>query len=277
MEPLSEWVVPLPGGLVLDDGRRLAQAVLRPLSGKEEEWLAWHPHTPSTLAVSYILNACLLRLDDMPPTPDLVRKLLVGDRDYLMLHLRRITLGETIAAVLVCPACGEKLDVDFAIADVPVERRPQHTASYTLNLSMDGQPERTVRFRLPTGADQEAVRHVPPQAAAEALLDRCLVDDGGAPLSAAEQEMVAEAMEALAPQVDLELEQACPECSHVFVVPFDTTTFFFSELRGNGRQLLREVHYLALYYHWGEHEILALTRARRRMYLALLNETFRNE
>lgn len=34
--------------------------------------------------------------------------------------------------------------------------------------------------------------------------------------------------------------------------------------------LLTEVHALALHYHWSERDILALPRARRRRYLALL-------
>ena len=34
---------------------------------------------------------------------------------------------------------------------------------------------------------------------------------------------------------------------------------------------MREVHYLALHYHWSESEILNLQRDRRRGYLALLS------
>jgi hypothetical protein len=274
----TEWVVPLPGGFILADGRRLSQAELCPLTGREEEWLTEHPHVPSALAVSRILSACLLRLDDVPSTPELVRNLLVGDRDYLMLHLRRITLGETIAAVIVCPACTQKMDVDFVIGDVPVAWRPQEMAIYPLDLGVEGkQPGRTVQFRLPTGRDQETVLSVPAEMAVATLLSNCLVDDGGVPLSTAEQEAVIEAMEALAPQVDLELDLTCPECGHAFLVPFDTTAFFFGEVRATGDKLLKEVHTLALYYHWSEQEILALTRARRRGYLALLSESLRGE
>src|SRR5690242_5162538 len=122
----------LPGGLVLDDGRRLSEAELRPLNGHEEEWLARHPGAPSAVAVSHVLGGCLLRLEGRPAGRDAARRLLVGDRDYLMLELRRLTLGDPIRAVLVCPACGAKMDVDFRAADVPVERRPQASAEYTL-------------------------------------------------------------------------------------------------------------------------------------------------
>ena len=39
-ELLGEAVFELPGGLALNEGRCLTQAVLRPLFGREEEWLA---------------------------------------------------------------------------------------------------------------------------------------------------------------------------------------------------------------------------------------------
>ena len=39
------------------------------------------------------------------------------------------------------------------------------------------------------------------------------------------------------------------------------------------RQIYREVHALALRYHWSEDEILELSRARRRLYLDLIDET----
>lgn len=36
--------------------------------------------------------------------------------------------------------------------------------------------------------------------------------------------------------------------------------------------LYKEVHHLAFHYHWAEAEILAMSRAKRRRYLALLVE-----
>jgi len=83
-------------------------------------------------------------------------------------------------------------------------------------------------------------------------------------------------MDRLAPQIDLELELVCPECGHEFVVPFDITQFFLSEMRTDRQQLAREVHHLAFHYHWSETEILSLTRSRRHMYLSLLSETLRS-
>ncbi len=274
---LSEATFELPGGLVLEDGRRLSRVELRPLTGREEEWLATHPGVPSAKAVTRLLNSCLRGPDGELVGLQQVQRLLVGDRDYLMLQLRSITLGDHFHAVIVCPVCDAKMDVDFTADEVPIERHSQKEASYTLEL--DGEPERrrTVRFRLPNGGDQEAVLGQDLENAATTLLDRCLIDTGGMPLSPVERKAVSDAMEKLTPEVNLELELTCPECGHAFVEPFDVTTFFFSEMRVNAHMLLREIHSLAFYYHWDEATILSLTRERRRAYLALLSEALRQD
>jgi hypothetical protein len=168
------------------------------------------------------------------------------------------------------------MDVSFDADDVPIERRLQTVAAYTLEL---GRPEgpRTIGFRLPTGGDQEAVLALEPAAAVDALLDRCIIDAGGAPLSLEDRQAVVAEMDRLAPQLDLELDLVCPECSHGFLVPFDISAFFFHEMGINGAQLLRETHVLALAYHWSETEILSLPRDRRRAYLGLVRETWAHE
>lgn len=264
--------VPLPGGLIVGD-HRLGHAELRPLTGHEEEWLARHRGASSAVAVTRILEACLVGISDADVPGDLARRLLVGDRDYLMFALRRLTLGDSFQGVLACPLCAAPMDISFGAEDVPVEPRPQTAASYTLELGSAAGSLRTVRFRLPTGGDQEAVLDMDHGAAVEALLERCIVDDGGAPLAIDEREAVVTAMDRLAPQVDIELDLTCPVCGHAFLMPFDVTAFFFHEMGINGAQLLREIHSLALAYHWSEADILSLGRDRRRAYLGLLRET----
>jgi hypothetical protein len=269
---VSDGVCNLPGGLVLDDGRRLGRAELRPLTGREEEWVTQHVHTPAAQMATKILSACFVRLEDVTVNSEITGKLLVGDRDFLILQLRRMTLGDRFAAVFSCPACKLAMDVEFLAQDIFIEPRPQNATTYTWHCD---DSQRTIRFRLPNGADQEAVVDLSTDEAVDVLLARCVLDDGGTPLTADERAAVIAEMDRLAPQIDLELELSCPECGHSFTTPFDCTAFFFSEIRAQSRHLLREVHYLALHYHWSEAEILGLQRDRRRGYLALLNETLR--
>jgi hypothetical protein len=254
----------LPGGLVLDDGRRLGRAELRPLTGREEEWVTQHAATPSAPLVTKLLSACFVRLEDQAVDSEIIGKLLAGDRDYLILQLRRMTLGDQFAAVFSCPACKHAMDVEFLAQDILIEPRPQNAVTYTCRSG-----QRHINYRLPNGMDQEAVAHLSSDEAVEALLARCV----DTPLNDEERAAVIAEMDRLAPQIDLELDLNCPECGHSFTTPFDCTSFFFSELRAQSRHLMREVHYLALHYHWSESEILNLQRDRRRGYLALLNES----
>jgi len=248
----------------------VSRASLRPLSGRDEEWLARHRNMPSAFRVSWLLNQCLLALDDAPVNSEIVKRLLVGDREFLMVQLRRITLGDRVQAVVACPECSKKMDVDFRLDQVPVQLRPQTEGVFTMELS-----GRTVRFRLPNGGDQEAV--VQQDNAVDALLDRCLIDRGAKPLTGEERDNLITEMERLAPQVSVELDLTCPECSHEFLLPFDPTAFFFDEVAAKGDELLHEVHALAFYYHWSEGEILSLERRRRRAYLALLHDALRQD
>jgi hypothetical protein len=274
----ADWdvseVFALPGGVVLADGEVLTTAALRPLDGQVEDWLATFRRTPNAVAVTRVLGHCLVRLGDRAPTRELIRQILVGDRDYLMLQLRRLTLGDHLAAVLACPGCRVKFDVDFSLVNVTVDRRPQDHLFYAMELAGRDGPSRTVRFRLPNGGDQEVVAALDPADAVKALLERCL-DPGEAPADEGAWEVVASAMEGRAPRVEVELELVCPDCGHAFVEPFDLTGFFLDEIRRGSSQLRREVHTLAFYYHWSEADILELTRTRRREYLSLIADSLR--
>jgi hypothetical protein len=257
---------------MLQQDQLLNTACLRQLSGREEEWLARHRNSPGAVRVSWLLSSCLLALGDRQVSRDLVQRLLVADRDYLVLQLRRLTFGDQVQAVVPCRKCSQKMDIDFHLNDVPVDCRPQRVSSYTVELS-----GRVIRFRLTTGGDQEAVLESRSDDLADELLNRCVLDNGGKSLSVEEKETVAAEMEQFAPQVELELELGCPECQEHFLLPFDTTAFFLDEMAFKSDELLREIHALAFHYHWSETEILRLDRRRRRAYLALLNESLRQD
>ncbi|HTD37748.1 MAG TPA: hypothetical protein VK669_09555 [Candidatus Limnocylindrales bacterium] len=251
--------VAIPGGLVRDGARR-AEAELRALSGHEEERLAFSRGTPLPARVSELLGACASFGED-------VRELIAGDRDYLMLELRRMTLGERYLLVVRCPSGGHVFDVEFAADDVTITRNALHAQTHAAEIG-----GRTMTFRLPTGADQEAVARLPLPAAVDALFERCAISPAASALDPAERELLAAAMERVAPQAALDLDLTCPECGAAFEEPFDPAAFFFRELRDAGHDLLRDVHELARAYHWNEAEILALSRPRRLAYLQLVHD-----
>ncbi|MDQ6966578.1 MAG: hypothetical protein Q9M23_06620, partial [Mariprofundaceae bacterium] len=131
------------------------------------------------------------------------------------------------------------------------------------------------RFRIPTGADQEAIASLHDQGeACTTLLNLCLIDiDGNSPpavgiaFDADEQVLIDTAMDAVAPEMAMEIQTSCPECGAENVVSLDPYAFL-----GRVADIYADIHTLAWYYHWGEEEILAMPRARRQEYLALIDQ-----
>lgn len=265
------------------DGEWHRAASLRPLSGRDEDFLfeEGDSFTPASRTTA-LLTRCLGRLGPLvPPTSPAVRSLSVGDRDALMLHLRRLTLGERIACVLSCPnsGCNEKMDLELQIGELLLPPYPHQNTLHETVVETDEASYR-VRFRLPNGEDQEAVAPLASTAAAVAvdrLLQRCVtevVEESSGHVSRTLPPAVAQAlprrMAELDPQAELLLDLTCPACSVFFIVPFDVAEYFYQELCGQRDALYREVHTLAFHYHWNETEILSMTRCKRRLYLNLL-------
>lgn len=287
----------LPGGYRDPHGELHREVELAPLSGREEELLSDSTSSTSAAFLTLLLSRCVRRLGTISPiSEDVVRRLVIADRCYLVLKLREATFGDQVQATVQCPweGCREKVDIDFSLHDIPVRESEEKGPLYTRELSAEaalsgeeGEQYREVTFRLPNGEDQEALSGLFEESEAKALallLARCIHRLGPlcapgpditrclSPLACAEIERY---MEEAAPQVDLTLAAHCPECGREFTVPFNLLGFFLGECKTSRERLYREVHSLAYHYHWSEHEIMALPREKRRNYLTLLTEELR--
>ena len=271
--------IELPGGRRLDGGHRVGDARLRDLSGHDEDWLSGRTDDVATaVLVTDLLARVVDRLGDSePPSRDDIADLLVADRDYLLLRVWELSYSGRVWLVEHCPRCAAKMDVTFAVADVPVEVRPQHENRLELDLEdPNGQPVR-VGVRLPSGRDQEALSSRPGDGVSF-LLSRCVETVDGAPAGPDSLarltpivDRIDDALRSAAPVVELGIDLTCPECGHEFGLDCPIAPLVLDEIRSSGRHLLAEVHGLALHYHWSEHDILSLSRNRRRAYLTLLD------
>jgi hypothetical protein len=186
--------------------------------------------------------------------------------------------GLTIECVLNCPQCGEKLDLDLSVDDLLLPPYDQPQPEYEAQFG-DGY---RVCFRLPTGADQmhiAGLAQVDLDAAEQALIDRCVlaVRHQDRPLERLPKSLnadLADCMAQLDSQAELSIRMACPICGTDFATLLDMAQFLTAEIANHSRLLNREIHALALYYHWSETEILHLPVQRRQTYLRLLDESF---
>jgi hypothetical protein len=262
--------VELPGGWLDPAGAPRRDAVIRSLQGHDEEWLyGLSPRTPLVGVVTELLLRCVGQLGGSRPTPEVVRLLPVGDRDYLVLRLHQLSFGDRMEMTLTCPrpACGAEMDVDFQLGAIPVRQAPQRPSH---RLEHDG---RELRFRLPRGGDLEELDVAGGDPVA-VLLERCIL---GGPeeveavrRSPALRAAVEAEMERRSPGVERELEAACPECRQPFTVDFDPVSRFFAEVGRRRPEFDRDVHLLSYHYHWPLSEILGMARPRRQAYVALL-------
>lgn len=276
----------LPGGYLDEELALHREVELGPLAGSEEELLLSTELT-SPAAVTAVLSRCVKRIGTLPSvTEEVVRRLLVADRLFLLLKLRDATFGPMVGGSVRCPwdSCGQLMSVSFSLRDLAVKRWEDPRSTYSLEVDAGASDPVTVRFRLPNGEDQEAAVALldsGERAALLAILARCIADvtpaagsmaDLLAELPPASIQRIESQMEAEAPAVDLEIVSRCPDCGRTSSMMFDPQDFFFGELRQSVELLYREVHYLAYHYHWSEREILGMSRDRRRRYIQVLSD-----
>ena len=244
----------------LPDGR---WACLRPLCGHDEA----ATDGSDDLAATRLVDRLLVAAPGTSVEPGRGWELSVTDRDRLLVALYEQLYGERIEGTVECPGCSASYEMAFGLDDLrhrlaPREggpaRGPDAERGYELP---DGR-----RFRLPTPDDQRSVLGLDPAAAAEAILERCLLSGE----VASDRAGLEAAIEELALTLDLDLEAACPECSQTQEVRFDLGRHLLGALAAERRWLAREVHSIATAYGWGLHEILGLTRDDRRAYVEII-------
>jgi hypothetical protein len=238
---------------------------MRALSAPEllDVWELGLSSTPIQRVVTLLAAVCR-------EPPDAIAQLSVGQRDTRLLLLRERLFGSQVVCVATCPACGERLELNFSTADV---RQGADTGSEdALSVSVDGYE---LRFRLPNSLDQIAIADCPDaNAARQRLLERCLAaaELRGETVAAGELptdvvDAVAQRMAQADPQGDLQLALACPRCSHRWQAGFDVSAFLWSEITAWAHRILGDVQSLAAAYGWREADILTMSAWRRQFYL----------
>lgn len=234
-ESLAQRRLMLPAG-VFDAAGRVHRCVrVRELTGADEEVLFDRAQAGNAHRVSAFLARAIESVEGLDAHVDagFAANLQLGDRDYLLLRLRQMDLGDAIHQIMRCPACLEKVDVDLLVSELPVRRLAQPQPAYRVQLA-----ENELLLRLPTGADQAAIETLAlanPAAANTRLFARLVLDINGQgppdeeavrawPLALRLQ--LAAWLEAHAPGPDLFLDLSCPHCRTDMSYAFDLDAFF---------------------------------------------------
>ncbi len=209
-------------------------------------------------------------VDDLAPAA--LAGMPVGERDRLLMDLRHQLVGSQVMGLVRCPHCQEMIEVEFALPQI---RQP---ASGDARTGWVETGRCRMHVRAPTAGDLVAVAGLrDPQVIRRQLFERCVLaawqdNEPVAPALLPDGAIVAAArrMAELDPQGDVELGLDCPSCGNASRRVFDIAWCLWQELEVWAARLLGDVHELARGYGWAERDILALSPARRRHYLALL-------
>jgi hypothetical protein len=220
-----------------------------------EKGVSLHPLDRSLLALSLADASAASGVADWP----------LGRRNRALLDLHASWFGPRVQAWTSCPACREKVEFEL-------------NARELATAGQNGAPQDSVTvgphaFRLPTSRD---VAHIvaldTPESAAVTLLDRCRID-GPADIEWTGEmlEAVEDSLTSADPLADIRLALSCPSCRHEWDDAFDVGRFLWAEIESRARRVLWDVHTLASAYGWNESETLALSDARRAMYLEIVH------
>ncbi|MCV7433718.1 hypothetical protein [Mycolicibacterium bacteremicum] len=219
-----------------------------------------------------LLAECIqtLRTDggDLQAGRDHVRALTAGDRETLLLALRRAAYGDRLDLLVTCPdvTCGAIMDAALTVSDL-LHGTVMSPADRDIDLT---------GVRPVTGDDLHAVAALAlddPEAAVRRLAARCSGrDDDGTTLTTDELAAIENTLEALDPHAEHELVLRCPECDLAFTSAIDAGELLRQEMTASIAELDLSVHLMASTYHWRERDIMALPIVRRRRYLRVLSD-----
>ncbi len=205
-------------------------------------------------------------------SPEALAGLSIGRRNAGLLQLREWAFGPELAGLVVCPHCGERLEMNLNAAAMRSATEP--APAIPVSLAVHGVE---LLFRPPNSDDLQAVAGLERDEMRSQLFERCLLQarSGGETVSASQlpAEVVDATIEGMAqadPQADVQVDICCAACAHQWCEVFDIVSFLWTEVDAWARRVLSEVHTLALAYGWRESDILALSPARRQLYLEMV-------
>lgn len=174
----------LPIGYQDASGKIQRRAVIRKMTGHEEA-LLFDTALSSAQLVTELIRSCLVRLGDLESADaELVRQLYSADRNYLLLELRRFTLGDHLLESYFCPRCGAEVTQVEDLSKVEVRSLPEGESLNGIQIQLEdgytdgeGKAHAEIEITMPRGSDEEFVAPMvekDPLKAQDALLLRCI-------------------------------------------------------------------------------------------------------
>lgn len=247
-----ELVVDLPIGYVDQSGQIHRRAKLRKMRGHEEALLYDASLTAAQL-VTELLFSCLVQLGEVElKDKSIVANLYTADRNYLLVELRRFTLGNQLRAAYVCPGCHQSITLIEDLSQLPVHRLDQGQPLAELEVcledgyvDLEGNHHADLVLTLPKGTDEEFVAQTAaqdPLRAQDALILRCIKRFGDLrqatlesygikilrDITLGDRRILQRALADETPGIDFRRAIECGHCGVTFESVLDASVFFSS-------------------------------------------------
>jgi hypothetical protein len=235
IESPSNVLVNLPAGFVTPDGEVIKTAEVRELNGKDEEAIArasgWFR------AFGTILSRAVVKLGDTKIEDALMDRLILGDRDALLLGIYKATFGSTTILRSYCSGCDDTKDVEVDVdRDIPVTVLVDPLLDRNFVIKT-GKHEYVVT--LPTGIVQREIGNNSDRTTAELttlMLEHCVLEIDGSPvlgkaqvqaIGVADRRELGEAIARRTPGPQFDTTTIdCPDCGGKVAVPINLGTLF---------------------------------------------------
>lgn len=175
----SDTTVELPGGYATASGKIVKVAEVRELTGADEEAISRAGSRAKALNV--IIQRGLVRVGDEEVTKDTLDTLLSGDRDAILIGIRKVTFGNTLDMSIRCPSCLDEHESTVDLnTDVPVVSLPSAEDRFWVVSTKSG----PVGVTLPTGVVQKRLMDNADKTSSEIntlLLSGCVLTVNGIP------------------------------------------------------------------------------------------------
>ena len=233
------------------DGVTHKEFTLREMTGRDEE--AIHKSdvkNNGSKVVTTLLTRCVTSIGTLTPKSvggrdkwgDIIKSLYVGDQDYMLLQLRKLSIGDEIEVNHICPNkdCKAKLHTVVSVDELDlIPFNGEREIPFELPRGYKdrrGNVHTTGTMRLPTGLDREVLTPVAKSNLAKAetvMLTRlCKFNDGVyvdddvmSSLSIRDREYLQKLLQEHHFGVKLDTEVVCDVCGESFTGSFNASNF----------------------------------------------------
>lgn len=272
---MKQFLVTLHHGFIFSNSH-YRNASLRELNGYDEQFL---DDIKNQLPIFLQSNELLKRLVSFGNiecnNDDIFKNLTIGDRITLLLNVRKITFGNILHCVAVCPLCKQKISIDVDIDNlIKTTNTSKISSASTINTK-----KFKIKIRPLKTVDQRSIFYHSDKKTSqltEFLIRSCIISskpDLPQRLPDSVLSLICTSLEKIDPLVDIILGLHCPSCQNDFQTPFDVEKFILEEIYLRDTELENDIHKIAFYYHWNEDTILSLSMKKRQRYVDLVDDT----